>query len=129
MCQNNAARVITSTPQAGSYITLREPHWLPVQQRLEYKIILLTFKCRVGRGPKYLSGMLSPCVPPRSPKYRIKILWMFNLVNLGLVSITMVGEHLSTLPRSPGTPLPTNCEPCGGHSLSLGILLNTSSEH
>ena len=42
---------------------LRELHWLPVCHRIEYKIILLTFKVLHGMGPDYLRHLIS-VLPP-----------------------------------------------------------------
>ena len=66
LCQNNAARVITRQ-RKRDHITpaLRKLHWLPVRQRITYKTLLLTYKCRVGKGPKYLSDLLQTYVPGR----------------------------------------------------------------
>ena len=40
-----------------------ESHWLPIQQRIQYKIALLLFKCLHGMGSAYLSAM---CIPEAS---------------------------------------------------------------
>lgn len=39
--------------------TLQKLHWLPVQERINYKVLLLVFKCLNGMGPKYLTDMLT----------------------------------------------------------------------
>ena len=58
---NIAARILTRTPTTA-HITpiMKELHWLPIQRRVEYKIILLTFKALHGLAPKYLSDLLQP---------------------------------------------------------------------
>ena len=38
---------------------LYELHWLPVSLRIDYKILLLTFKCVYGLAPTYLSDLIS----------------------------------------------------------------------
>ena len=38
---------------------LYELHWLPVSLRIDYKILLLTFKCIYGLAPTYLSDVIS----------------------------------------------------------------------
>ncbi len=64
--------------------TLRSLHWLPVSFRIEFKILLLVFKCLHGTAPIYLSNLLNKYTPVRSlrtsnrnllvvPKTRIKI--------------------------------------------------------
>ena len=58
--QNTAARLITHT-RKYDHITpvLIELHWLPVQQRIIYKILLFTFKCLHGLAPLYLCDLLT----------------------------------------------------------------------
>ena len=64
--QNAAARVLTRTSKF-SHITpiLRELHWLPVRERVKYKIILLTWKSINGLAPQYLQDCISEYNPPR----------------------------------------------------------------
>ena len=58
--QNAAARLILGTG-TFSHITpaLHELHWLPVSLRIDYKILLSTFKCIYGLAPTYLSDLIS----------------------------------------------------------------------
>ena len=35
-------------------------HWLPVKQRIQYKLGLLVYRCLHGLAPPYLSSMLTP---------------------------------------------------------------------
>ena len=53
------ARIICRTPKR-QHITpvLRSLHWLPIQQRVKYKVILLVFKARNGLAPLYLQELL-----------------------------------------------------------------------
>jgi len=37
---------------------LRTLHWLPVQQRIDYKVALLTFKVRSTSTPSYLRRLI-----------------------------------------------------------------------
>jgi len=57
--QNAAARIITSA-RRRDHITpiLRQLHWLPVRQRVDFKIAFLVFQCLTGQAPAYLA-MLS----------------------------------------------------------------------
>ena len=59
-CTNAAARLIFGIGKF-SHITpaLYELHWLPVSLRIDYKILLLTFKCIYGLAPTYLSDLIS----------------------------------------------------------------------
>ena len=45
---------------------LKQLHWLPVQQRIQFKTLLLAYKALHGMGPKYLTGMLSWHHPVRA---------------------------------------------------------------
>jgi len=37
---------------------LRELHWLPVEQRIDYKLCLLVHKSLRGQAPEYITNML-----------------------------------------------------------------------
>ena len=41
-------------------------HWLPVDQRIEFKVLLFTYKAMQGLAPQYLSDLLEPYSPLRS---------------------------------------------------------------
>ena len=41
-------------------------HWLAVEQRIIYKIILMTFKALYGLAPQYITDLISPYKPSRS---------------------------------------------------------------
>lgn len=59
LVQNAAARVLTNTRKLD-HITpvLKSLHWLPVSQRIDYKILLLVYKTLNGLGPKYMLDLL-----------------------------------------------------------------------
>ena len=65
--QNTAAKIVV-----GAYMydhvtpILKKLHWLPVFKRVEYKIILLTFKGLNGLAPVYIREMLTLYEPSRS---------------------------------------------------------------
>jgi len=64
--QNNAARLITRT-RKREHITpiLSDLHWLPIEQRIRYKIAMLCYKCLHDMAPLYLRQLLSLHVPGR----------------------------------------------------------------
>ena len=65
--QNSAARLLTGTRKYNSITPiLRELHWLPVAERIHFKILLLTFKSLNGMAPFYLNELLSPYIPSRT---------------------------------------------------------------
>ena len=51
--QNTLARVVTNTP------ILKKLHWLPIKQRIDYKLCLLTYKTLQIQQPTYLYNSLS----------------------------------------------------------------------
>ena len=65
--QNAAARLVTLAHKR-EHITplLITLHWLPIKQRVKFKILLLAFKCLNGCAPSYLSEILFPYLPSRS---------------------------------------------------------------
>ena len=51
--------MVTRTPKYD-HITpvLKSLHWLPISQRIDYKILLLTFKAITGEAPLYLQELV-----------------------------------------------------------------------
>ena len=58
--QHAAARLVTNTPRI-CHITpiLKDLHWLPIKYRIEFKIVLLIFKCLYGLAPQYLVDLIA----------------------------------------------------------------------
>ena len=67
LVQNAAARVLTRT-RKYDHITpiLSSLHWLPVKYRIDYKLLLLTYKALNGLAPMYLTSLLTRYNPSRS---------------------------------------------------------------
>ena len=65
--QNSCARLLMNIPRFN-HITpiLIELHWLPVKQRIHFKICVITFKCIHGLCPQYLNELLSIHEPARN---------------------------------------------------------------
>ena len=65
LCQNNAAQML-SLRRKFDHITpvLKDLHWLPVEQRIEYKVLLLTYKAVHGKtlhiSPSCILCILQP---------------------------------------------------------------------
>ena len=64
--QNSAARLLTRT-RSRDHITpvLRQLHWLPIQQRIHFKILLNTYKALHNLAPSYLTDLLLRHSPTR----------------------------------------------------------------
>ena len=58
--QNSAARIITKAKK-DEHISpyLPKLQWLPVKFRINFKIIILTFKCIYDEAPSYLKELIS----------------------------------------------------------------------
>ena len=57
--QNRAGRIIKGLKRRQDIEPhLKNMHWLKVQERIEFKVILLTFKCIHGLAPKYLCDLI-----------------------------------------------------------------------
>ena len=64
--QNWAARLVFNVDRKHSPgPLLKSLHWLPIHQRIIFKLLLLVYKCLHNQGPTYLSNCLSLYVPKR----------------------------------------------------------------
>ena len=72
LVQNAAARVLTGA-RRSDHITpsLASLHWLPVKYRIEFKVLLLTYKAYHGLAPQYLEELIEPrsTARPVRPQY------------------------------------------------------------
>ena len=58
--QNAAAKVVFSLYKYDHLgDILKKLHWLPIRERINYKILLLVYKSLNGMGPKYLQDLLN----------------------------------------------------------------------
>ena len=51
--------VLNKNRYSSSSWALKKLHWLPIQQRIEHKILMTTFKCITGIAPKYLQDLIN----------------------------------------------------------------------
>ena len=82
-CQNHAARIITLRRKYDHISpVLCDLHWLRVKYRIQFKVLLLTYKALNGMAPIYLKDLLVIHAPVRSlrsqndnllltPRYRL----------------------------------------------------------
>ena len=67
LLQNAAARLVSKT---GRYehitLVMQALHWLPVKQRIEFKVLVLTYKALNGLAPPYVCDMIQPYKPTRA---------------------------------------------------------------
>ena len=64
LIQNQAARIVKKQNKY-CHVTpiLQDLHWLPVQYKIQFKILLLVFNSIHGEGPVYLASMLEEYHP------------------------------------------------------------------
>ena len=65
--QNSLARLVFPSVKRSDHITptLKKLHWLPIPQRITFKIALLTFKALSCHQPSYLCELIVPYQPTR----------------------------------------------------------------
>ena len=97
--QNRAARTLTFT-RKFDHITpvLRQLHWLPVEKRVSYKVLLLTFKSLHGLAPEYLAELLKWYEPEaynlRSGTQHLLVQPSWNLKTVGYRRFAVAGPYL-----------------------------------
>ena len=65
--QNNLARVVCqSRGRTDARPLLHSLHWLPVRQRVTYKLAVLPHKVRTTATPTYLCELVQTRAPPRA---------------------------------------------------------------
>ena len=64
---NTAARIVFLSPRINHITpTLQNLHWLPVKQRIIFKILILTYRAVNGSGPRYTMELCEPHSSQRS---------------------------------------------------------------
>ena len=94
---NTAARLVTLTRKYDSITpVLKELHWLPIQFRIKYKVILQVFKSLNGMAPQYLSNKLvhKPNTGLRSDNKNLLIPLSARLKLYGDRSFSVAGPRL-----------------------------------
>lgn len=75
LVQNAAARLLTGTKKhAHISPVLASLHWLPVNFRIQFKILLIVFKALNGQAPSYISELINLQSTPPSLRSSNKIL-------------------------------------------------------
>ena len=67
LVQNSLARAVVPSIRKYDHISavLKQLHWLPVEQRITFKLATLTYKVLQNKSPAYLSDLLTPYRPAR----------------------------------------------------------------
>ena len=98
LVQNSAARLVTGT-RRREHITpvLFALHWLPIRQRIQFKLLLLVYRCTHQLAPDYLTDLVVPYVPARSLRsadLNLLTVKRYNLERYGRRSFSVAGPSL-----------------------------------
>ena len=98
LVQNAAARLVTGTHRR-EHITpvLFYLHWLPIRQRIQFKLLLLVYRCIHHLAPAYLMDLVVPYVPARSlrsAEQNLLTVKRYNLERFGRRSFSVAGPSL-----------------------------------
>ena len=109
LIQNTAARLVTRT-RKHEHITpvVWRLHWLPARERIDYKVLLLAFKCLHGLAPGYLAELLVQTGHIRPSVQRLQRNWWCP----GLFLKLMETEPSAMLHPSCGTVCSLNLRLC-----------------
>jgi len=99
-----AARTVLDL-KLGDHVTpaLRELHWLPITERIQYKLCLLVHKMFIGHAPDYIASLLTPAsgIPHgRRCVHRVTVTWSYQ---------ERVGRLLTRLSLLPHPVLEIGC--------------------
>ena len=95
--QNAAARVVYRLRKYDHVSHVRKKlHWLPIRERIHYKVAVITFNVLNGNGPDYLKELLHPQKSVRSLRSTTS-----NLLDIPKTRLKTAGDRsfASTAPR------------------------------
>ncbi len=89
--QNTAPRIITNT-RRYEHINpvLRQLHWLPMQEQIEFKVLCLTYKALHNMAPLYLTQVLSQKIVPRPLRCKDQ-----HLLQVPMTTLKYAGDRSS----------------------------------
>ena len=102
---NFAARLVLLKPRHHHSTPLLEKlHWLPISERIKYKVACMCFSAINGSGPAYLSEMLHVYSPSRtlrsSSETRMLKIQQYKLKTYGFGVFSRFGPHIwNSLPQ------------------------------
>ena len=102
--QNTAARLVNRSKKC-EHITpvLQRLHWLPVKARIDFKILVLTYKALNNLAPDYISELFCPYLPSRplrSADQRLLATPRYNTKTYGARAFSVYAANAwNSLPR------------------------------
>ena len=76
---------------------LKKLHWLPIENRIVFKILLLTFKARAKLAPQYIQDLINDYTPQRNLRSGSKCLLEtpnYNLESYGKRAFSVAAPRL-----------------------------------
>ena len=96
--QNSAARLIMGTDTCDHIRpVLKKLHWLPIDNRIVFKILLLTFKVRAKLASQYIQDLINDYTPQRNLRSGSKCLLEtpnYNLESYGKRAFSVAAPRL-----------------------------------
>ena len=87
--QNAAARIVYRLKKYDHVSHVRKKlHWLPIRERINYKIAVITFNVLFGNGPLYLKQLLNPLKSGRSLRSANQ-----NLLDIAKTKLKTAGDR------------------------------------
>ena len=102
--QNHVARIIKQKHKSCHITPIKiDLHWLPIEYRIQFKMLLLVYKSLHGKGPAYLASMLEPYRPSLNLRSKAQLRLRVPLVHkkYGDRAFSVAGPKLwNALPMS-----------------------------
>ena len=98
LVQNAAARVVFRSRRYDRIKPLlKQLHWLPIKERIEFKVLVLVFKAQNDLSPLYLKELLTPYMPSRQLRSATSsqlVQPTYNLKGYGYRAFSVAGPRL-----------------------------------
>ena len=96
--QNSLARVVCQASRSASATELRRQlHWLPIRQRIVYKLAVITYRTRSTGTPVYLADLIKNYHPSRTLRSANKLILSVPQMTLALsAKAHLSGTHCRT---------------------------------
>ena len=96
--QNAAARLVAGAKKQEHITPVSQTlHWLPIRARIDFRILLITYKALNNQAPIYISELITPYRPSRSLRSSNKNLLItprFHTQSYGECSFAVAGPCL-----------------------------------
>ena len=82
LVQNQAARLISQADRYANMETMfKELHWLPIERRIVFKLLVLVHNALNNKAPQYISDLFSVYTPSRCLRSQHELLLVQHKTN------------------------------------------------